>query len=161
MSTSARCTLALVLLFSLGVARRPSAQLKDDQYDRFYARYVGHYTVNLAKSRYIKREAPKEPPSHTYSAIAGKKGITYNKDVVHLLDGQDYPLGPGQPGATVARQVLDEFTVSNTIRRNGQIASRNTLVLSENGTFAVMTFIDISERGEPSVASIVYYDKTR
>lgn len=160
MFTSRRRAPALLALFSLCVATGVSAQLKDDQYDRFYARYVGHYTVNLAKSRYIKREAPKEPPSHTYSAIVGKKGITYNNEVVHLLDGREYPLAVGQSGATVARQVLDEFTVSNTIRRNGQIASRNTLVLSPDGTFAVMTFIDLSERGEPSVSSIVYYDKT-
>jgi hypothetical protein len=57
--------------------------------------------------------------------------------------------------------VLDEFTVANTLRRDGRITARNTLVLSPDGTFAIITFININERGEPSVGSIVYYDKSR
>jgi hypothetical protein len=75
MSTLMRRVLGLAMLFSLCVGgRASSAQLKDEQYDRFYARYVGRYTVNLAKSRYFG-ERPKEPPSHTYDAIAGRRGI--------------------------------------------------------------------------------------
>lgn len=159
MSTVVRYMIGLVMLFCIGAAIPVSAELKDDQHQRFYARYVGKWRANVAKSVYLVGKPPQEAPSHTYSAVPGKKGIKYNDEIVHILDGRDNPLSTRQPGSTVAREVLDEFTVANTIKRDGQVASRNTFVLSPDGKAAVMTFIDFNERGESVVARIVYYEK--
>jgi hypothetical protein len=76
-----------------------------------------------------------------------------------MLDGREYPLSTRQPGSTVARAVLDEFTVTNTIRRDGRVVSQNTLLLSPDGTEAVIVFINFNERGVAKVTSIVYYEK--
>jgi len=161
MSTMMRRMLGLVMLLSLCVVVRVSADLKGDQFDRFYKRYVGTWKVNVAKSQYMVGEPPKEAPSHTYSAIPGRKAIKFNGDAVHLLDGKDHPLSTKQPGSTVAREVLDEFTVANTLKQDGRVTSRNTFVLSPDGKFAVMVFMNINERGEPSVRSLVYYEKVQ
>ena len=61
----------------------------------------------------------------------------------------------------MARTVLDEFTVTNTIRRDGRVAAQNTLVLSPDGTEAVIVFVTFNEKGVARVGSIVYYEKPR
>jgi hypothetical protein len=154
-----RRVLGLIVLFTLCTAGRVSAELTPDAYERFYDRYVGTWKANIAKSRYIVGEPPKEVPSHTYSAIPGRKGIRYNGDAVHLLDGKDYPVSTRQSGSTVTREVLDEFTIVTTVKRNGRMRSRNTFVLSPNGRFGAFVVMDIDEQGEPMVRSLVYYEK--
>ena len=153
--------LALMMLFALAIVVPVQADLKGEAFDRFYSRYTGVWKVNMAKSRYIVGDPPKEAPSHTYSPIPGRKGIKYNNDTVHLFDGREHPISSKQAGATVVREVLDEFTVSNVLRTNGKITSRNTLVLSPDGKSAVIVFINIDEQGQPTIRSLVHYDKVQ
>jgi hypothetical protein len=153
--------LRLMVLCSLVAVAPAAADLKGEAFDRFYSRYTGVWKVNVAKSRYIVGEPPKEGPSHTYSPIPGRNGIKYNNDTVHLFDGREHPISSKQPGSTVVRDVLDEFTVSNVLRTNGRITSRNTLVLSPDGKSAVIVFINIDEQGRPTIRSLVHYDKVQ
>lgn len=151
--------LGLVALFTLCIAGRVSADVTGEAFERFYNRYVGTWKANVAKSRYIVGEAPKEGNSFTYSAIPGRKGIRYNGDAVHLLDGKEYPTSTKSSSSTVTREVLDEFTIVTTVKRNGRVTGRNTFVLSPDGRSGAFVVMDIDERGEGVVRSLVYYDK--
>ena len=159
MSTSLRRALSLVVLFTLCMGGRVSADLESDAYERFYDRYVGRWKANVAKSRYIVGDTPKEGASHTYSEIPGRQGIKYNGDAVHLLDGKDHPVSTKQPGRTITRQVLDEFTIVTTLKQNGRITGRNTFVLSPDGRSGAFVVMDFDEQGQGTVRSLVYYEK--
>ncbi len=159
MSTPTRRMLGLTVLFALCIAGPVSADLKSDAYERFYNRYVGKWKANIEKSRYIVDGPPKEAPSHNYVAMADKKGIKYNGGAIHLLDGKDHPTSPDRPGSTITREVLDEFTIVTTIKQNGRVTSRNTFVVSPDGKFGAFVVMNIDERGEPLIRSLVYYEK--
>ena len=151
--------LGLIVLVTLCTAGRVSADLTGDAYERFYNRYVGTWKANVAKSRYLVGESPKEGNSFTYSAIPGRKGIRYNGDAIHLLDGKEYPTSTKDSSSTVIREVLDEFTIVTTVKRNGRVTSRNTFVLSPDGRFGAFVVMDVDERSAPAIRSLVYYDK--
>ncbi len=159
MSTPMRRVLGLIILFTLCIAGRASADLDNAAYERFYNRYVGKWKANVAKSRYLVGEPPKEAPSHTYGVIPGRKGIQYNGGAIHLLDGKDHPVSADRPGATITREVLDEFTIVTSIKQNGRVTSRNTFVVSPDGKFGAFVVMNIDERGEPMIRSLVYYEK--
>lgn len=160
MSTPMRRSLTLVVLLLVCAAGRVSAEnLTDDAYQRFYDRYVGRWKANVAKSRYILDEQPKDGRSHTCDAVPGRKGIRYNGDAVHLLDGKDHPVSTTLPGRTVTRQVLDEFTIVTTVKQNGRATGRNTFVLSPDGRSGAFVVMDLDERGQGRVRSLVYYEK--
>jgi hypothetical protein len=148
-------SLCAVSFYAVGHAAL--TQLSDEQFARFYARYSGKWRPNNAKSIYFKGDPP---PVRTYSygPIPGQRAITYN-DVVHTLDGREWPVSSRDTKSTVAREVLDEFTVANTLRHNGRIMLRNTTVLSPDGKTFVVVSMDHDERGEWSVSSIVYYER--
>ena len=159
-----RRTLRYLTLFWLCVAsfyavgHAASAQLTDEQFARFYARFTGKWKANNAKSIVFKGEPPPAVTS-SYAPIPGKRAIKYNNDVVHTLDGREWPVSSKQTGDTVAREVLDEFTVANTLRQNGRITLRNTTVLSPDGKAFVVVTMDHDERGEWSVSRVVYYER--
>ena len=159
MSTPMRHLFGLIVLFTFCNAGRAFADLKEDAYERFYNRYVGTWKANIAKSRYLIGETPKEPRSHTYSAIPGRKGIRYNGDAIHLLDGKEYPTSTKNSSSTVIREVLDEFTIVTTTKRNGRVTGRNTFVMAPDGRSGAFVVMDIDERGEGAVRSFVYYQK--
>ena len=159
-----RRTLRYLTLFSLcvvsfyAVGHAASARLTDEQFARFYARFTGKWKANNAKSIVFKGEPPPAVTS-SYGPIPGKRAIKYNNDMVHTLDGREWPVSSKQTGDTVAREVLDEFTVANTLRQNGRITLRNTTVLSPDGKAFVVVTMDHDERGEWSVSRVVYYER--
>jgi hypothetical protein len=148
---------SLCIVSFYAVIHAASAQLTDEQFARFYARYTGNWRPNNAKSIFLKG-APPPVRTYSYGPIPGKRAIKYN-DVVHTLDGRECPVSSKETESTVAREVLDEFTVANTLRRNGRIAARNTTVLSPDGKTFVVVSMDHDERGEWSVSSVVYYER--
>ena len=158
-----RRMLRYLTLFSIcavsfcAVVHAASAQLTDEQFARFYARYTGRWRPNNAKSIFFKGTPP---PARTYSygPITGERAIKYN-DVVHTLDGREWPVSSRETERTVAREVLDEFTVANTLRHNGRITLRNTTVLSPDGKTFVVVSMDHDERGEWTTSSVVYYER--
>jgi hypothetical protein len=139
------------------VVHAVSAPLTDQEFARFYARFTGKWKANNAKSLVFKGEPP-PAVTYSYGPIPGKRAIKYN-DVVHTLDGRESPVSSTQTGDTVAREVLDEFTVANTLRQNGRIAARNTTVLSPDGKTFVVVTMDHDERGQWSVSRMVYYER--
>lgn len=159
MSTATGRVLGLIVLFTLCTAGRLSAELAPDAFERFYNRYIGTWKANVEKSRYLVGEQPTQGRSHTYSAIPGRKGIKYNGDAVHLLDGKEYPTSTKDSSSTVIREVLDEFTIVTTVKRNGRVTGRNTFVLSPDGRFGAFIVMDIDERSGAAVRSFVYYEK--
>ncbi len=159
MFTPTQRVLGLVALVIVCIAGRVSAGLENEAYERFYNRYVRRWKANVAKSRYLVGEPPKEGASHTYDAIPRRKGIKYHGGAIHLLDGKDHPVSKDQPGRTITREVLDEFTIVTTLRQNGRVTSRNTFVLSPDGKFGAFVVMNVDERGEPLVRSLVYYEK--
>jgi hypothetical protein len=158
-----RRTLRYVTLFSLcalpshAVVHTASSQLDDQQFARFYARFTGKWKPNNAKSIFLKGTPP-PVVTYSYVPVPGQRAIKYN-DVVHTLDGREWPVSSKPTGDTVAREVLDEFTVGNTLRQNGRIAARNTTVLSPDGKTFVVVSMDHDERGEWSVSRVVYYER--
>ena len=159
MSPPTRRVLGLIVLFTLWAAGRVSADLTPDAYERFYNRYVGTWKANISKSVYLVGERPTEGRSHTYSPIPGRKGIRYNGDAIHLLDGKEYPTSTKDSSSTVIREVLDEFTIVTTVKRNGRVTGRNTFVVSPDGRFGAFVVMDVDERSGPAVRSLVYYEK--
>jgi len=158
-----RYTLRYLTLISLCavslyvVVHATSAQLPDEQFARFYARFTGKWKPNYAKSIYLKG-APPPVRTYAYGPIPGTRAVQYN-DVVHTLDGRESPVSSKETDSTVAREVLDEFTVANTLRQKGRVAVRNTTVLSPDGKSFVVVTMEHGARDEWSVASMVYYDR--
>jgi hypothetical protein len=159
MPTPVRCMFCLVVLFTLCVAGRVSADLDAGAYDRFYDRYVGTWKANVAKSRYLVGEPPKEGNTFTYGAVPGRKGIQYNGGAIHPLDGKEHPTSPDRPGASIVREVLDEFTIVTTTKRNGRVTGRNTFVLAPDGRSGAFVVTDFDEQGHATIRSLVYYEK--
>jgi hypothetical protein len=157
MFTPTRRMLGLIVLFAVCIAGRVSANLDNEAYERFYGRYVGKWKANVAKSRYLVGEP--EERSHTYSAIPGHKGIQYNGDAIHLLDGKEHPVSSKRPEATIIREVLDEFTIVTTTKQNGRVTGRNTFVMSPDGKSGAFVVMSFDERGEGFIRSLVYYEK--
>ena len=151
--------IGLIALFATGVAGGVSAELKDDAYERFYARYLGTWKANVAKSRYLVGEAPKEGNTFTYGAVPGRKAIQYNGGAIHPLDGKEHPTSPDRPEASIVREVLDEFTIVTTTKRNGRVTGRNTFVLAPDGRSGAFVVMDFDERGQGTIRSLVYYEK--
>jgi hypothetical protein len=117
------------------------------------------WKANVAKSVYLVGERPTEGRSHTYSAIPGRKGIRYNGDAIHLLDGKEYPTSTKDSSSSVIREVLDEFTIVTTVKRNGRVTGRNTFVLAPDGKSGAFVVVDVDERSAPAIRSLVYYEK--
>ena len=152
----------LMFAFALFTVGDATAALNDEQWSRFYARYTGQWRLNPAKSAYLTGSAPKESSTFTYTPKPGGKNTRYNDDAVHILDGRENPLSTkGDPRNTVAREVLDEFTVANTLRQNGRITSRNTFVLSPDGDAGVFVMMSVDDRGKWTINGTTYREKVK
>ena len=151
----------LMFAFSLCAVGAATAALNDEQWSRFYARYTGQWRSNPAKSTYLTGNAPKESSTFRYTPQPGGRNTRYNDDAVHILDGRENPLSTKPNPGTVAREVLDEFTVGNTLRRDGRITSRNTFVLSPDGDAGVFVMMSVDERGKWTINGTTYYEKVK
>jgi hypothetical protein len=153
-------TVGFLLLVTVCIGGRiAAADLRDDAYERFYNRYIGTWKANVAKSRYLIGDAPKEGNTFTYGVVPGKKAIQYNGGAIHPLDGKEHPLAPDRPGASIIREVLDEFSIVTATKRNGRITGRNTFILAPDGKSGAFVVMDFDERGQGAIRSLVYYDK--
>src|SRR5262245_30489425 len=160
MSTSMLRTVGVLMLLTVCVGGGlAAADLKNDAYERFYNRYIGTWKANVAKSRYLIGDPPKEGNSFTYGVVAGKKAIQYNGGAIHPLDGKEHPLAPDRPSASIIREVLDEFSIVTTTKRNGRITGRNTFILTPDGKSGAFVVMDFDEQGQGVIRSLVYYDK--
>ena len=157
MSTRVFRMLGLTVLFTVCIAGRVSAELENAAYERFYSRYVGTWKLNTAKSRVHDRRTAEGGTLFTYVAIPGQKGIRYNGGAVHMLDGKD--ITSTRPGATLVREVLDEFTIVTSSKQNGRVTGRNTFVLSPDGKFGAFVVLEIDEKGAPAIRSLQYFEK--
>ena len=152
--------LTVSLLSAVGDGAAPN--LNEEQWKRFYARYTGRWQLNPAKSLYFKGKAPQVGNIITYTAQPDGKSVKYMDDALHVLDGRENPMStkPNEAG-TVARNVLDEFTVANPNREHGRITAMSTHVLSPDGDARVHVRMSVDEHGKWTIDSVMYFERMK
>ena len=159
---------AIVFLVPLATASSAKARgqslppVSDAQRSRLLDRMAGTWRLNPDKSMFFVGTPPSSPsgPSGFIYSKADNNSIrwtTADGSSVQILDGKAYP--GNLPNQTVARALIDEFTVDNTIFTNGKPTARNTHFYAPDGKVMVFIARTINERGEENFASVRVYEK--
>jgi hypothetical protein len=131
------------------------------------AQSVGTWKLNLAKSKYQEGQAPK---SITLVYEAASEGIKVTVDqvpadgpAIHYAvtanyDGKDVPV-VGNPNADmVARTRVNATTTKLVNKKDGNILSTATLVVSADGKMLTITTTGKNAKGQ-KIDSVAVYDK--
>jgi hypothetical protein len=132
-----------------------------------FAQAVGTWTLNLAKSEYQQGQAPK---SITLVYEAAGEGIKVTVDqapadgpAIHYTvtanyDGKDVPV-VGNPNADmITRTRVDATTTKLVNKKDGNILSTATLVVSPDGKTLTITSTGKDAKGQ-TIDSVAVYDK--
>ncbi|HXQ25599.1 MAG TPA: hypothetical protein VN822_04250 [Candidatus Acidoferrales bacterium] len=131
---------------------------------------IGTWKVNLAKSKYMARIAPKSEV-RTYAAQGEAVKLTVNGVAADgsrvewgytaRLDGKDYPItGSGPAGApeadAIAATRTNATTVEAKLKRHGQVTETATRVVSADGKIMTVTAY---KAGDATPLFVTVYDK--
>ena len=132
-----------------------------------FAQAVGTWKLNLAKSKYLQGQAPK---SATLVYEAAGEGIKVTVDqapasgpAIHYAytanyDGKDVPV-VGNPNADMAARTRVNATTTKVVnKKDGQVMSTVTIVVSEDGKTLTITTAGKDAKGQ-TVDSVAIYDK--
>ncbi len=132
---------------------------------------VGTWKLNLAKSRFAGRPAPKIETRTVEAQGTGYK-ITYDgvaADGSRIaftfttnFDGKPVPfVGTGVAGGadTVTVKRIDSYTETSTTTKQGKVVSRVRVVVSRNGKVATQTRRETDANGRTTVTEILVWDK--
>jgi hypothetical protein len=146
--------LLAVAVFSLCAASASAWAADDPQ--------VGHWKLDLAKSKYVTATAPMS--SEAKVEPSGKNGLALTVDQVtpkgtfHIqysaqFDGKDYPRTESGPGATTGQTVslkrIGSRTVERVVHFQGKPAGTEKWVISKDGKTRTVTQSGIDLHGKP------------
>ena len=131
---------------------------------------VGTWKLNVAKSKYVNAQAPKnetrtvEPQGadakNSFDGVAGDGSrIAYNYTTNY--DGKDSAIsGVGAPGGedTLAVKRVDANTTTSTGKKAGKVIRTNRTVVSKDGKVMTITAKGTNEQGQP-VSTTTVWDK--
>ena len=76
------------------------------------------------------------------------------------FDGKDYPTNGGDP-RVVSLTRIDDRTIEQITKRNGQISSRSRIVVSQDGKTLTSTGNGVNGRGEPYTDQVQVFDRVQ
>ncbi len=151
-------TLGLILATATASIISLSAQASDP--------LAGTWELNLAKSKFSPRPAPKSQ-TRTYEVTGQQekmiaKGIdAAGKPALRQFtvnrDGKDYPSG-SPISETIALTPVDTFTTTFTEKRAGKVVVTGTRVISKDGKMMTISSKGTNPKGQP-VEYILVFDK--
>jgi hypothetical protein len=129
---------------------------------------VGTWKLNVAKSKFVGTQAPK---NETTTITAQGDGAKVSTDGVAgdgsriaysyttNYDGKDSPVsGVGAPGGedTLAVKRVDANTTSSTGKKAGKVIRTNRTVVSKDGKVRTVTARGTNDQGQPVSATTVW-----
>ena len=145
----ARFTAGLIAAVLLAAAAA-AAQSKDP--------FVGHWSINLAKSKYSPGPAPKSVMSTWEAAGTGYKvsvktepasGPTQQWSYTTNLDGKESPVSGNNPNAdTVTVKRIDANTLELVARKGGKVTTTQRNVASPDGKTRTVTTTGTDAQGQ-------------
>ncbi len=129
---------------------------------------VGTWKLNVAKSKYVNRQAPK---SETRTIEAQGDGVKVSMDGVAgdgsriaysyttNYDGKDSPYsGVGTPNGadTVATKRVDANTTALIQKKAGKVVQTGRFVVSKDVKVMTFTAKGTNEQGQPTSATVVW-----
>src|ERR1700694_5908777 len=132
-----------------------------------FARAVGTWKLNLAKSKYQQGQAPKSATLVYESAGAGIKvtvdQVPADGPAIHYAytanyDGKDVPVVGSPNGDTAARTRVNATTTKLVNKKGGNSLSTLTLVVSADGKTLTITTTGQDAKGQ-KIDGVAVYDK--
>jgi hypothetical protein len=131
----------------------------------------GTWKLNLQKSKFPPETSPPQSDTRIYedggAAIIRSTHTTVNHQGEESLttysakfDGKEYPVvtrGSNAP-ASIAFHIIDPYSESFVLTRDGKVATRGTTTISKDGKTLTMTLNTINAKGQTS-QGISIYDK--
>ena len=129
---------------------------------------VGTWKANLAKSRYSPADlAPRraivtiEPVDNGLKVvvdIVNSVGESLKYDYVVKFDGKDYPVKGDPTRDATAGKKVDEYTLEQVSKKNGQINATNRIVVARDGQSRAQTTNGVDARGRP-IHNVVIWER--
>ena len=148
---------ALLLLFSTGATAQQDLKLK-----------FGTWKLNLQKSKFAPGTEPRSD-TRIYEdrgdGVIMSTHTTINKDGQEALtiyaakfDGKEYPVATRGSGAlsTIAFHVIDDYSESFVLTRDGKVATRGVTSISKDGKTLTMTMTTTNAEGESAKVVHIY-----
>ena len=132
-----------------------------------FAQSAGSWKLNLAKSKYIQGQAPKNSTLVYETAGEGIKvtvdQMPFDGPAIHYAytanyDGKDVPVVGNPLADTSARTRVNATTTNLVNKKAGQVMSTVTLVDSTDGKMLTITTTGKDAAGQ-SIDSVAVYDK--
>jgi len=129
---------------------------------------VGTWKLNLAKSKYFARMAPKsevrtyamqgETVKLTDNGVAAD-GSSLSWGYIARLDGKDYPITGTRPGGadTISATLANATTVDAKLKKGGKVIETASRVVSADGK--TLTVTAYSADGNKTPLFVTVYDK--
>lgn len=155
--------LLFVFFVAMSFVRFVAAQIPDTQIDKLYARVIGTWELNLAKSSYPNGGAPKKQTIYYEKLDGAARGIKFSETIVNAegkeqkiasnqyLDGREY--------GGLARVPVDEFNMDTLGKRDGKITTRNTANFTPDGKVMTFTYRSVAADGNETVTRVQVFDR--
>ena len=154
----------LTLIFALFLATWAHVAIGQDQLRLKF----GTWKLNVQKSKFPSGIAPRSD-TRTYEDRGGgaimSTHTTVGQDGQETLttyaakfDGKEYPVSTRGSGAlsTISFHVIDEYSESFVLTRDGKVATRGTTSISKDGRTMTMTLNTTNAQGRPEQAIDIY-----
>jgi hypothetical protein len=148
---------ALLLLFSTSATAQQEMKLK-----------FGTWKLNVQKSKFVPGTEPRSD-TRIYEDRGGgvimSTHTTINKDGKEALtiyaakfDGKEYPVATRGSGAlsTIAFHVIDNYSESFVLTRDGKVATRGVTSISKDGKTLTMTMTTTNAEGKSAQVVHIY-----
>jgi len=141
--------------------------LPDDAFARLFSRMLGTWEFKADKSNYttggppqrwivIYERAGDRTVKYTNETVAAD-GRTSRSVSTQVLDGADHRRPDSD--RTIARQPVDENTITATLKNAGRVTSRNTQIFSADGQRMTIIARRVDEQGRERITAVYVYDK--
>ena len=132
--------------------------------------FYGTWKMNLAKSHMTNSAlvnasllvviAPYGDNGWTRVQIDVKEPLKSGREEHYSakFDGKDYPTNGGDP-RVVALTRVDDHTIDQVTKRNGNVSSRSRLVVSADGKTLTSTGSGVNGRGDPYTDQVQIFDR--
>jgi hypothetical protein len=154
----------LAFIVALFLAARAGVAIAQDQLKLKF----GTWKLNLQKSKFPPGNAPRDDTriyedrgggvimsTHTTVGQDGKEALTI---YAAKFDGKEYPVATRGSGvlSTIAFHMIDEYSESFVLTRDGKVATRGTTSISKDGKTMTMTLNTTNAQGQPEQTIDIY-----
>jgi len=121
---------------------------------------AGTWKMNLDKSKFV--EGGPHPKGETVVIEQIENGLKESSsagfEFTAKYDGKDYPMTGTSAADGVSLRKIGPRTIETIRKKNGQVVTRNTTVISEDGKTRTNTFYGKNAQGEP-ISWVAVFDK--